>query len=198
MLHTHYLVVILFLLIYVIKTVLLLSDKKDLLANFTKKIKIPEIIVSVLFLVTGIYLMVQLPVIHPLMWVKLVLVFGSIPIAVIGFKKGNKILAALSLVMITASFGIAEIAKKKKMKADNSHIASNDGKALYENNCKLCHGDNGKLGAAGAKDLTGTSYDVAAIKNVILNGQGPMAKVPVDDAQASAIAEYVHSNMKGH
>ncbi|MBA3664610.1 MAG: cytochrome c [Bacteroidetes bacterium] len=197
-LHTHYLVVILFLLIYVVKTVLLLSNRKDLLAAFTKKIKIPEIIISFLFLATGIYLMIQLPVIHYLMWVKLVLVFASIPIAVIGFKKGNKILAALSLMMITASFGIAEIAKKKKMQADNTHIVATDGKALYENNCKLCHGDDGRLGAMGSKDISSTPLDVAGIKNVILNGQSSMAKVPVTEEQATAIAEYVNSNLKGH
>lgn len=197
-LHTHYLVVVLFLLIYVVKTVLLLSNKNDLLATFTKKVKVPEMIISFLFLATGIYLMTQLPKIHYLMWVKLALVFASIPIAVIGFKRGNKILASLSLVMITASFGIAEIAHKKKMKADNSNIASNDGKALYEANCKLCHGDDGKLGAMGAKDISSTPLDLAGIKHVILNGQSSMAAVPVTDEQASAIADYVNSNIKGH
>lgn len=37
--HTHYLVVVLFLLIYVAKTVLLLSNKHDLLVKFTKRSK---------------------------------------------------------------------------------------------------------------------------------------------------------------
>lgn len=196
-LHTHYLVVILFLIIYVIKTVLLLSNNNDLLLKFSKKVKVPEIIISFLFLATGIYLMVQLPVIHYLMWVKLVLVFASIPIAVIGFKKGNKILAALSLMMITASFGIAEIAKKKKMQADNSLIASNDGKALYENNCKSCHGIDGKAGLSGAKDLSLTMLDVAGIKEVILHGQNMMQPVPVTNEQAAAISAYVDTNLKG-
>jgi cytochrome c5 len=197
-LHTHYLVVTLFLLIYVIKTVLLLSNKYDLLQSFTKKVKVPEMIISFLFLGTGIYLMIQLPVIHYLMWVKLALVFASIPIAVIGFKKKNKILAALSLVMITASFGIAEIANKKKMKMDNSNISSADGKALYENNCKVCHGGDGKAALAGAKDLSITQLDVNAIKEVILHGQNMMQPVPVTDEQAAAIAGYVNSDLKGH
>lgn len=196
--HTHLLVVILFLLIYVIKTVLLLSNKNELLASFTKKIKVAEMIISFLFLATGIFLLTQLPKIHYLMWVKLGLVFASIPIAVIGFKKGNKILAALSLVMITAAYGISEVAAKKKMEADNSGIASNDGKALYDANCKLCHGDDGKLGAAGAKDLSISALDVSGIKNVILKGQNMMKPVPVTDEQAAAIAEYVSSNLKGH
>ena len=60
-LHTHYLVVTLFLLIYVVKTILLLSNRNDLLAIFTKKVRIFEMIVSSLFLITGIYLSTQLP-----------------------------------------------------------------------------------------------------------------------------------------
>ncbi len=48
-LHSHYLVVTLFLLIYVIKTILLLSNKNDLLATFTKKVRIAEMIISFVF-----------------------------------------------------------------------------------------------------------------------------------------------------
>lgn len=200
-LHTHYLVVVLFLLIYVIKTVLLLSNKNDLLENFTKKIKIPEMIISFLFLATGVFLLTQLSFggqYDYLLWIKITMVFASIPLAIIGFKKKNKLLASLSLLLLTASFGLAESYHKKKGLADNSHIASNDGKALYENNCNLCHGADGKLGAAGAKDLGATVLDVAAIKDIILNGKGMMAKTAVNEEQAAAIAEYVHSNIKGH
>jgi uncharacterized membrane protein SirB2 len=60
-LHTHYLVVTLFLLIYVVKTILLLSNKNDLLATFTKKVKVFEMVVSFLFLATGVYLTTMLP-----------------------------------------------------------------------------------------------------------------------------------------
>lgn len=196
--HTHYLVVVLFLLIYVIKTVLLLSNKSDLLAKFTKKIKVPEMIISFLFLATGIYLMTQLVTIHYLMWIKLALILLAIPLAVVGFKKSNKILASVSLLLITASFGLAEVAAKKKMQADNSAISVNDGKALYFNNCSMCHGEDGKLGAMGAKDLSATSMDMAAIKEVILKGQNLMKPVPVSDEQAATIAAYVESEMKGH
>jgi mono/diheme cytochrome c family protein len=203
-LHTHYLVVILFLLIYVIKTVLLLSNRTDLLAKFTKKVKIPEMIVSFLFLATGIYLMTQLPFggkYDYMFWIKIVMVLASIPIAVIGFKKHNKILAALSLLLITGSFGLAEVYHKKKgIAKDNGGMVAdgNDGKALYEANCRLCHGDDGKLGLSGAKDLTATTMDLPAIKDIILHGKNMMAPVAVNDAQADAIAVYVNSNLKGH
>jgi len=201
-LHTHYLVVTLFLLLYVIKTVLLLSNKNELLTVFSKKTKLFEIIISFLFLGTGIYLLTQLPFggkFDYLFWIKLVMVFGSIPIAVVGFRKHNKMLAALSLLLITGAFGLAEVYHKRKaIPKDGVGIAGNDGKSLYEANCKLCHGTDGKLGMAGAKDLTGSVMDVAAIKDIILHGKGAMPAAAVNDEQANAIAEYVNANIKGH
>ena len=203
-LHTHYLAVTLFLIIYVIKTILLLSNRKELLDKFSARIKVPEMIISALFLITGIYLAAQLPFngkYDYLFWIKLVMVFSSIPIAIIGFKRGNKILAALSLLLITGSYGIAEVYSKRKgipKEGAMEGVASNDGKALYEANCSLCHGNDGKLGASGATDLTGTSLDAPGIKDVILHGKNNMQPVAVSDEQAGAIAAYVESELKGH
>ena len=56
----HGISVMLFLLTYVIKTILLFTSK-DMLANYSKKTKVPEMIISTLFLMTGIYLAMQLP-----------------------------------------------------------------------------------------------------------------------------------------
>ncbi len=194
-LHTHWLVVTLFFLIYVVKTVLLLSNRQDLLQRFTKFIKVPEMIVSVLFLVTGIYLMTQLPEIKMILWVKIGLVLLSIPIAVIGFKKGNKILAALSLLMITAAYGLSEMGRKQKpVIAVEGNL---DGKTLYDANCKLCHGEDGKLGAMGASDLSKTAMDMATIKQTILEGKGNMNKIVMSDEQAMAISNYVENSLKG-
>jgi mono/diheme cytochrome c family protein len=206
-LHTHYLVVTLFLLIYVVKTILLLSDKTDLLQNFSKKTRVFEMIVSALFLITGIYLATQLPFggkFDYLFWIKLIMVLTSIPIAIIGFKKANKILAALSLLLITGSYGIAEVYSKKKgiMKqtqvanADNDDGGAMDGKSLYMGNCILCHGEDGKKGLAGAKDLTQSKLPVSEITDIILHGRNEMAKVAgVSDEQAASIAAFVSSDL---
>lgn len=196
-LHTHWLVVTLFFLIYVVKTVLLLSNRKDLLEKFTKVFKVPEMIISALFLITGVYLLTQVPEIKPIMYVKIALVLASIPVAVIGFKKGNKILAALALLMITASYGLAEMSRKQKAVVVPEGIAAADGKALYEANCKLCHGDDGKLGMAGAADVSKTAMDLATIKQTILQGKGAMNKIEMTDEQATAVAAYVESEVKG-
>ena len=205
-LHTHYLVVTLFLLIYVIKTILLLSNKNDLLTKFTKFIKVPEMIISFLFLGTGIFLATQLPFggkFDYLFFIKIAMVVISIPLAVIGFKKSNKILAALSLLLITGSFGLAEVySKRKAIPKDTVQPGTNttsvDGMVLYENNCKVCHGSDGKLGLAGAKDLGATVMDVSAIKDIIIHGKGAMPAASVNEEQANAIAAYVDGTLKGH
>jgi len=134
---THRISVTLFFLIYVVKTVLLLSNKADLLQKFTKASKVIEMIVSALFLITGVYLMTKLSHIETILWIKVALVLASIPVAIVGFKKSNKILAALSLLMITASYGLGEVGKKHREKGTEIAADKLDGKEIYEAKCAL-------------------------------------------------------------
>jgi uncharacterized membrane protein SirB2/cytochrome c5 len=201
LLHTHYLVVTLFLLIYVIKTILLISDKKELLDKFSKKFRVPEMIISVLFLLTGIYLSTQLPFggkYDYLFWIKMAMVAVAIPLAIVGFKKHNKILAALSLLLITGTYGVAEVYHKRKGIPKQGNEMLSDAKALYENNCSNCHGNNGKLGMSGSKDLSKTQLDLAGINQIITQGKGMMpAASQLSAEQAQAVAEYVNTSLKG-
>lgn len=196
MLHSHTLFVVLFTLIYLIKTILLLSDKEELLEKFKKKTKVAEMIVSFGFLATGVYLISQVPEINKFMIIKLVLVFASIPLAVIGFKKKNKILATLSFFFIVVSFSLAY--KSKGAKAGEKIVAVN-GKEIFTEKCALCHGDNGKLGMSGAKDLTVTQLPHAGIVEIITNGKNTMAsyKETLTPEQIDAVASYIETDLKG-
>src|ERR1700740_3864006 len=109
LLKTHFVVVTIFFLIYLIKTILLLANKNEQLQSFTKKVKVIEMIVSFLFLATGIYLMTQIPEIKPILIIKITIVLLAIPLAIVGFKKGNKGLATLSFILILAAFGMGEM-----------------------------------------------------------------------------------------
>lgn len=194
---THKISVLLFLLLYVVKTILLLTGKIEALQKITKAVKVPEMIISTLFLVTGIYMLTQIPEIKPLLIVKIIVVLASIPIAIIGFKKQNKALASISLIMIIAAYGMAEMSKKAKgSKAENNNIA--DASSLYKTNCSSCHGDDGKLGLTGATDLSTSALDNAGIIHVIANGRGAMApfKGALSDEQVQAVAGYVESLKK--
>jgi len=197
---THFVVVTIFFLIYLIKTFLLLANKNEALQSFTKKVKLLEIIVSFLFLATGIYLMTEAPI-TPKLIIKITIVFLSIPLAVVGFKKHNKGLATLAFILILAAFGLGEMNKTKKAivteKAVNADGSIN-GQELYTANCVTCHGDNGKLNMAGAFDLSVTKLSNDSIANIILNGRNTMPKVNgLTTEQAQAIAAYVNTNIKG-
>lgn len=194
--HTHLLVVVLFLLIYLIKTTLLLLNKQEALLKFSKMVKVPEMIVSILFLVTGIYMLIQLPEIKSLLIIKIVAVFLSIPLAVIGFKKQNKILAVASLLLIVGAYGLAEMSKKQKSKSMSTISESTvNGAELYNKSCVSCHGADGKLALNGAKDLTQSALDLNAKLDIIKNGKNAMTPFGemLNEAQIKAVAEYTET-----
>lgn len=198
MLHTHTLVVALFLVLYLVKTALLLAGKNELLDKFSKKTRIVEMVVSTLFLLTGIYLATQAPSISAgnWFWIKLIAVFASIPLAIVGFKRKNKALALLSFVLLVYAYGVSETKSATMNKADYfSQLAADDapaylasdfdtnadnydilvhGKAVYINYCVRCHGEDGKLGTAGAKNLQLSMLDKGGMVERISLGKGGM------------------------
>lgn len=197
--HTHLLTVILFLTIYLIKTVLLLMNKEEALAKFSKGFKVPEMIISFLFLGTGIYMMIQLPEIKSLLIIKIVAVLLSIPLAVIGFKKKNKMLAVASLILIIGAYGLAEMSKKQKSKSMEGISASNvNGQELYSASCAKCHGADGTLNLLGAKDLSVSTMDLNARIEIIKNGKNAMTPFfgMLNEEQIKAVAEYTETLKK--
>lgn len=197
--HTHLLSVVLFLLIYLIKTFLLLSNKNEALEKFTKKVKVPEMIVSTLFLVTGIYMLTQIPEIKSLLIIKIIIVFTSIPIAVIGFRKKKKALAVISFIMIVSAYGLAEKSKTQMPKAMETITKSNvNGKDLYDISCTPCHGTDGKKGISGASDLSSSILDPEGRFDIIKNGKGAMGafRSSLNDEQIHAVAEYIETLRK--
>jgi mono/diheme cytochrome c family protein len=94
-------------------------------------------------------------------------------------------------MFIVAAYGLAEMSRTKKI--DKSVT---DGKSIYEANCAVCHGNDGKLGMAGASDLSQTKLSQSEIASIILNGKGAMPKVKMTDDQANAVAEYILKNIK--
>ena len=194
-LHSHYLFVVLFTLIYLVKTILLLSDKDELLEKFRRKTRITEMVVSFGFLATGIYLLLQLPFISTLLLIKIILVLLAIPLAVIGYKKKNKLLATLSFFVIVISFGLSHKAKESKA---GGKISAVNGKEIFEDKCSLCHGSDGKLGVNGAKDLSVTQMNHPGIVEIITNGKNSMAayKSVLTPEQINAVASYIESDLK--
>lgn len=197
--YTHLISVTVFLVTYLYKTFLLLANKNEKLAKFSKDVKVAEMILSTLFLVTGIYMLTQVPEIKSLLIIKIVAVFISIPLAIIGFKKQNKVLAVVSLLLIIGAYGLAEMSKKQKSKSLEVISASTvNGQEIYMASCNKCHGEDGKLNLMGAKDLSVSTLDVNARFDIIKNGKGAMTPFVdiLNEEQIKAVAAYTETLKK--
>lgn len=205
-LHTHTLTVLLFLLLYLAKLVLLFVNQ-DTLARLTRATRIPEMVISTLFLLTGIGLMVVAPSrISMLVILKIVMVLAAIPLAVIGFRKLNKVLASLSVLLIIGAYGMAEVHAGRvgesteplpasvvtDASASNYDLAAH-GQALYQRNCVMCHGENGALKYNGASNLQESELAMAGVQAMVKNGvAGKMPAYPgYSEQELQAVATYV-------
>ncbi len=79
----------------------------------------------------------------------------------------------------------------------SGEVASNtpkkeDGEKIYRNNCVVCHGLYGDMGASGAYNLTTSELSVEERINVIVNGRNAMPgfKNLLNEAKTKAVAEY--------
>ena len=207
--HTHKLVVILFILIYLIKAILLLSNNSNALAKFSKAIKIPEIIISVLFLITGITMVLQIADFTMLFTIKLVVVVAAIPVAIIAFKKYSKPLAIVAILLLVGAYGLAEVNKARMGKrmvvedvltdpGNSFYDINSHGAALFNAQCAVCHGSDGTLQLSGAKNLQVSQVDDQYIMDIINNGKNTMPKMAgkYSNQEMAALVSYIKSLRK--
>lgn len=197
----HMVSVLLFLITYLIKTVLLFSTRSGL-ESYSRITKVPEMIISALFLITGVWLFFLLGGIKMFHIIKLAFVFTAIPMAVIGFKKHKKGLALISLILIIGAYGLGEMSKNKPfipakvvLSGDAmSPLAS--GAMLYQANCAFCHGKDGSKQYRAATDLRRSVSNESVIQMMIKDGSKgkmPAYKETLTDAEISDISLYVFS-----
>jgi mono/diheme cytochrome c family protein len=202
--HTHKLTITIFIILYLIKTILLITGKKEALEKFSKRFLPFEIVVSFLFLLSGIWLLFETSEIRTLFVVKIIIVVLAVPMAFIGFRKQNMVMGVLSFFLIVGAYGVAEINKSTMVKrmelpkgiVDDVSEADYDilahGKALYDTQCIVCHGEDGTLQMSGAKDITVSKLSQDEVVQRITGGKMTMPAYgdhfSVDEI--NAIAEY--------
>lgn len=198
----------LFLLDYVIKTILLLIGSSSL-EGYKKTTKVLSMIISTIFLATGIYLIAKIGMGNIGGWfhLKLTLVIVGLVVGIIGFKKNNKALALLSTILFLYVYGVSET-KDAKLgigkpsmgnvvtdTADASYDILAHGKLVYTNQCLRCHGEDGKAGINGASNLTASMCENRGLVGIIRNGRNlmPAFKDLLNEQEVLAVAEYVKS-----
>lgn len=203
--HTHVLIVSLYLLQLILRVVLMAAAKQETVQKYTRSMRVPHIILSILMLGTGIYLMVKAPAgIQPYTWVKLLLIAFSIPLGIVGTKRGSIAFTGLALLLLAGAMGLAyakpsflrtavtEAIDPAKASPGLDMDQVKAGQPLYEQRCVLCHGGDGAAAFQGAKDLTASTMLDADIISIIKRGKGVMPpNSDLSHAQVEQIKEYV-------
>jgi mono/diheme cytochrome c family protein len=218
-LHLHMTVVILFMLFFGYKLILLFANKKTSLTTFRQKTKVVDMILGSLILVTGGYLLYTVPTVEPYLIGKLILTLVAIPLGIISMKKENKILGLLTMAIFVYNFGVAETHsltfKREKIVIQpevsvsdtnaapvenpagailnqNEEAALKNGKAIFTQVCSACHGQDGKLGVGGAKDLSKSTLNHMEVVQMIAKGKGLMQPYEsvLSEQEIEAVASY--------
>lgn len=191
----HLAAVALILLLYVMRTLFILTNKTGILERYSKVTTIPERIIAVLLVTTGIYLITQLPKVNAFMIIKLLFVVGAIPLAMIAYRKKIRTLAVASLVLLIGAFGLARISKRESARGELAGREALDGGELFTAACSQCHGVDGRAGIAGASDLSVTVLNESGLLQVISDGKGSMPGYDdiLDENQRAAVAAYVRT-----
>lgn len=191
--------VLLFLITYLIKTVLLFSSRSGL-DKYSRITKVPEMIISTAFLVSGIWLFFMLGGIKMFHIIKLCLVLIAIPMAVVGFKKHKKGIAMISFLFIVGAYGLGEMSKNKAFIPSNVKLVGDadsplaQGAMAYQANCAFCHGQDGSKMYRKANDLRISTLDETMIKLMIKEGSKgkmPAYKDVLTESDITAISSYV-------
>ena len=216
LLHTHELLITLYVLVFTIKLVLLLLNNTVALANFRKRTKvIGEMILPSLFLISGIVLAVMSKTGFGDTWflIKMCLIALSVGTGIAAFNKNSKTLGIVTFLIFVYVIMLSYI-KDPGLKKQPTPVIENvitdpnapgydvlkHGLSVYINNgCNTCHGADGKLGNHGAANLSVSVLDDAAVINVIRNGRGSVMKgygKKLNPVEIHAVTEYVKSLRK--
>lgn len=97
-------IVYLFLILFIVKSYFFMSGKTAQFQSIRSRTKVLDMILGVLVLGTGIYLVSLRGTMETWVIAKLIIVLAAIPLAIIGFKKENKLLVALATLAFVGLF----------------------------------------------------------------------------------------------
>lgn len=113
-----------------------------------------------------------------------------------------KILSSVSIVCVTLFTACTSTEEVETLVADKSEeqksFSEDDAKVLFSLKCASCHGADGKLGLAGAKDLSTSALTDSQIFEIIRDGKNGMPAFgeTIPEEQLNALVSIVKSLRK--
>lgn len=101
----------------------------------------------------------------------------------------------LLLALLLFSCGNPSVSEMENTPNKPSH----PGQELYTEHCAQCHGEDGKLGASGAKDLSTSKLNEAQTRKIILKGKKgmpPMEYFLDTDEKVQKVIDYISTFRK--
>jgi len=94
------------------------------------------------------------------------------------------------LAIILLACGSKDVKTTSDSTAESKPVV--DGAKIYKQNCELCHGPDGKLGANGSKNLTVSELDLNGRIAMVSKGKGVMMAFEniLSLSEIKAVAEY--------
>lgn len=205
MLHTHHLLVVLYIILLALKVVLVTAGQKHALTTLNGRTRVTHIVLASLMLATGLYLMFKSPVgLAPHSIVKYVILLAGIALGVVGVKRMSIPLSVLALLAFGYVYGIAKTRsmtltpEKSRIEAVwEAHAAAPPtarGQAIYEAACIRCHGPAGDAQYRKAANLKGNEKPDPYKRQVIEQGLNTMPGYGyMTDEQLDAVVAYINT-----
>ena len=106
----------------------------------------------------------------------------------------NPLVSILFIGSIVFIFSCGNKSQDKNISSGNQKENEKvTGQSNYQKHCTACHGSDGNLGVAGAKNLPGSILTQLEREQIIRNGKGSMPSFSTDkmsDDEVKALAEY--------
>jgi cytochrome c553 len=201
-LHSHHLLVVLYIIFIAISFIVVLSKKRNAILALKARTRILRVVIEILMLGTGIFLMWKSPVgFANYILVKVGVMALGIVFFIIGTRKVNALWMFLSLLMFVYVYLVSRtrdvFLKPEEMRVHEAYLSAtpeNKGKAIYEVACLRCHGQDGKAQYRKSKNLATTVFKADAIATFVKMGKGVMPSYSyMKDEELSELVKYVES-----
>lgn len=208
LLHSHHLIVILYLLLLVVHLFFLFTGNRQAFTSFRGKAKWFRMSLEILMLLTGGFLLFRAPdgfAVYNL--VKIFGIGGAIALTIIGFKRYKAPLVLGAVLLLGYVYGVAKMRSPlltpeskrvasawEQAKTNNPEDSLAQGQVIYTIACQRCHGVKGEAQYRKAKLLKESQLPDGTKASIIQNGLNTMPKFDyLDESQRRAVVAYINT-----